>query len=202
MVSEKLDHWKLSSVSPCQYPNAPARNKALARLRRGRRVWQHPAPCRPTVPTGVTRSASRRWLATTAPLSNCWGDHGRPAAAYNSSNVLSSRLNASSYPPPQMLGRQPLLYRHVAEQRNCLLLMAPHLLSGNSPRLSHFPNRLFSFFSPCSSALSRRYSPAVDEFLPWYCCCQMFQGGLLPPYLCQPLLPHPQNPKDRQILLT
>ena len=74
MVSEKLDHWKLSSVSPCQYPNAPARNKALARLRRGRRGWQHPAPCRPTVPTGVTRSASCRWLATTAPLSNCWGD--------------------------------------------------------------------------------------------------------------------------------
>ena len=82
MVLEKLDHWKLSSVSPCQYPNAPARNKALARLRRGGRGWQHPAPCRPTVPTGVARTQAVDGLQQQHPSPTAGVIHGRPAAAY------------------------------------------------------------------------------------------------------------------------
>jgi len=31
------------------------------------------------------------------------------------------------------------------------------------------------------------------EFLPWFCCCQTFQGGLLPPWPCQPLLLIPKT---------
>ena len=120
-----------------------SRSKALARLRRGGRGWQH------SILPLVVQLSQQESLGAQAvdglrqqhPSPTARVIHGRTAAAYNSSNVLSSLLITSSY-PPQMLGRQPLLYRHVAEQRNCLLLMAPHLLSGNSPRLSHFPNRL------------------------------------------------------------